>query len=103
MDDGYEIFATLTFDLSDDDLAAVVAQLGRHRPATLYPEAWRRLTDELRRRRFAHGETRVDVSAAVFEDLPDEVQASLRGRQVGSGRDREAAASFGREPDPMAA
>lgn len=84
MDDGYEIFATLTFDLSDDDLTSVVDRLARHRPATLYPEAWRRLTDELRGRArwFPQPETRVDVSAAVFEDLPDDVQGMLRAHRV---------------------
>ena len=80
MDEGYEIFATLTFDLSDEDLGDLVADLAEQEPETFYPEAWRLLTADLERRQAAPRSPRmpISLSAAVFEDLPSDIHARLK-------------------------
>ncbi len=80
MDDGYEIFATLTFDLSDEVLGDLVDELAEQEPETFYPEAWRVLTGDLERRQSAPRSARmpISLSAAVFEDLPSDIQARLK-------------------------
>jgi hypothetical protein len=80
MDEGYEIFATLQFDLSDKDLGEIVEELSEQEPDTFYPEAWRVLTADLERRQAAPRSPRmpISLSAAVFEDLPPEVQTRLK-------------------------
>jgi hypothetical protein len=80
MDEGYEIFATLTFDLSDEDLGDLVEELAEQEPETFYPEAWRVLTGDLERRQAAPRSPRmpISLSAAVFEDLPADIQTRLK-------------------------
>ena len=80
MDEGYEIFATLKFDLSDEDLGDLVEDLAEQEPETFYPEAWRVLTGDMERRQAAPRSPRmpVSLSAAVFEDLPSDIQARLK-------------------------
>ena len=50
MDEGYEILATMTFALSDEDLGDIVEDLSEQEPDTFYPEAWRVLIGDLERR-----------------------------------------------------
>jgi hypothetical protein len=80
MDEGYEIFATMTFDLSDEDLGDIVEELSEQEPDTFYPEAWRILNGELERRQAAPRSPRmpISLSAAVFEDLPSDIQTRLK-------------------------
>ena len=80
MDEGYEIFATLKFDLSDEDLGDLVEELSEQEPETFYPEAWRVLTGDMERRQAAPRSPRmpISLSAAVFEDLPSDIQARLK-------------------------
>ena len=80
MDDGYEIFATLKFDLSDEDLGDLIGELAEQEPDTLYPEAWRVLTGDLEQRQAAPRSPRmpISLSAAVFEDLPSDIQSRLK-------------------------
>jgi hypothetical protein len=80
MDEGYEIFATLKFDLSDEDLGDLVEDLSEQEPETFYPEAWRVLTGDMERRQAAPRSPRypISLSAAVFEDLPSDIQARLK-------------------------
>ena len=80
MDDGYEIFATMTFDLSDEELGDLVEELSEQEPDTFYPEAWRVLIGDLERRQAAPRSPRIPISlsAAVFEDLPSDIQTRLK-------------------------
>lgn len=80
MDEGYEIFATLKFDLSDEDLRDFIENLSEQEPETFYPEAWRALTGDLERRLASPHSPRmpISLSAAVFEDLPSDIQARLK-------------------------
>ena len=80
MDEGYEIFATLTFDLSDEDLGDIVEDLAEQEPDTFYPEAWRVFVGDLERRQAALRSPRMPItlSAAVFEDLPSDLQTRLK-------------------------
>ena len=80
MDEGYEIFATMTFDLSDEDLGDIVEELSEQEPDTFYPEAWRVLIGDLERRQAAPRSPRIPISfsAAVFEDLPSDIQTRLK-------------------------
>ena len=80
MDDGYEIFATMTFDLSDEDLGDIVEELSEQEPDTFYPEAWRVFMGDLEQRQATPRSPRIPISlsAAVFEDLPSDIQARLK-------------------------
>ena len=84
MDDGYEIFAMLKFDLSDEDLGDLLEELAGQEPETFYPEAWRVLTEDLERRQAAPRPSwmPISLSAAVFEDLPSDIQARLKFARV---------------------
>ena len=84
MDEEYEMHVTSTFVLSDEDLSDIVDELGEMEPHTFYPEAWRVLTEELEQRRSAEHALRLPVhlSAAVFEDLPSDVQARMKSRRL---------------------
>ena len=84
MDDGYEIFATMTFDLSDEELGDLVEELSEQEPDTFYPEAWRVLIADLERRQAAPRSPRmpISLSAAVFEDLPSDIQTRLKSVRI---------------------
>src|SRR5262245_14074471 len=74
--------ATLTFDLSDSELATIITELRGHLGATLHPEAWHILTLE-QERRAAKGHPMpfpVHLSAFVYEALPATVRAHMPPR-----------------------
>ena len=72
---------TLTFTLSNEDLAFVIEELQKHLPATLHPVAWRILKTE-QERRAATKQTHplpapVEMSVAIFKQLPASIRARL--------------------------
>ena len=81
MDEGYEIFATLTLPMSDEELGDIVEELSEQEPDTFYPEAWRVLIGDLERRQAAPRSPRIPISVSrlpVFEDLPSDIQTRLK-------------------------
>jgi hypothetical protein len=72
-------YATLRFDVPNNDLRFVIAQLGLLQPNYLYSAAWNAFTAE-KDRRDATGHTQgpITLSAATYEELPPEVKGRLR-------------------------
>ena len=77
-------YTTLTFNLSNDDLAFVVGELEGLQPATLYRQAWQVFNDEWKRRQ-EKGHPMpmpIQLSFAVFDELPTQVKARLKPCRV---------------------
>jgi hypothetical protein len=73
---------TVTFDLSDGQLATIITELRGHLGATLHPEAWHIFTLE-QERRAAKGHPMpfpVHLSTAVYEALPAMVRVHMQPR-----------------------
>jgi hypothetical protein len=75
---------TLTFDLSDEDLAFAVEHLEGPLAKAINKAAWHRLRDELARRKEPGRPMSfpIDMAACVFENLPVPVKDRMRPKLV---------------------
>ena len=75
--------ATLTLDLTDDDLAFAIGLLRDRLPRVICPRAWGILNVEQDRRRETNGLAKfpIDISASAYAELPAEVRARFDARK----------------------
>jgi hypothetical protein len=74
---------TLTFDLTDDDLAFAIGLLRERLPEVVCPRAWGILSVEQERRNETKGFAKfpLDMSASAYAELPAEVRARFDARK----------------------
>ena len=74
---------TLTFDLTDDDLAFAIGLLRERLPEVVCPRAWGILSVEQERRNETKGLAKfpLDMSASAYAELPAEVRARFDARK----------------------
>ena len=74
---------TLTFDLTDDDLAFAISLLRERLPEVICPRAWGLLSIEQERRHETKGLPKLllDMSASAYAELPAEVRARFDARK----------------------
>ena len=75
--------ATLTLDLTDDDLAFAIGLLRDRLPVVNCPRAWGILNVEQDRRRETKGLAKfpIDIVASAYAELPAEVRARFDARK----------------------
>jgi hypothetical protein len=70
-------YETLTFNMSNEELAAAVEELRTLQPTILYPEAWRILDAEQDRRKATGHPVPINLARGAYEAMPPSIKARL--------------------------
>lgn len=75
---------SMRFTIGTEDLEAAVADLRLRLPLVLYPDAWHALIGELGRRKVRSSPQPIELTRAVFDQLPDRVRELLTKHATGA-------------------